>query len=189
MKLILASSSPRRQEILQSRGYAFTIDPADIDEAFDRSAPVGEAMLKLARQKAEAVQKRHPGDVVIGADTMVFLEGEPLGKPADAQAAKEMLRRLSGRSHAVYSAVAVLSPGADNSFVIKTDVKFYDLPDGLISRYVATGEPLDKAGSYAIQGKGALLVESVSGDYLNIVGLPMGELAKRLDALGIKPLD
>lgn len=189
MKLILASSSPRRQEILQSRGYAFTIDTADIDEVFDSSLPIEEAMRKLARQKAEAVQKRHPDDAVIGADTMVFLDGEPLGKPSDAEHAKEMLRKLSGRSHSVYSAVAMLAPEADISFVIKSDVKFYELSDGLISRYVATGEPLDKAGSYAIQGKGALLVESVSGDYLNIVGLPMGELAKRLDALGIKPLN
>lgn len=187
MKLVLASSSPRRVDILRFRGYEFTADPADIDEYFDRSIQAQEAMEKLAMSKAEAVRPRHPYDAVAAADTMVFLDGATLGKPDGPDGARKMLKRLSGRSHEVITGAALIWPGGAQTFSVITKVVFYSLSDAQIDRYVATGEPLGKAGSYAIQGGGSMLVERVEGDYLNIVGLPLGEMEKRLAALGIFP--
>jgi septum formation protein len=187
MNLILASSSPRRQEILRSRGYSFTIEAADIDEALDPQLPLTEAVTQTALRKAQKVQKNHPGDVIVGADTMVIIDGAALGKPVDGAQAAVMLKSLSGAWHQVVTGVAVLSPRGEKTFFVRTDVKFYELPDSLIAWYIATGEPLDKAGAYGIQGHGALLIEQVSGDYLNIVGLPMGELAKALAGIGMIP--
>lgn len=187
MKLVLASSSPRRVDILRFRGYEFTADPADIVEYFDRSLPVREAMEALALAKATAVAPRHPGDAVLAADTMVFLGGEPIGKPDGKNGAREMLRALSGRSHEVITGGALVWPDGKQTFSVVTTVVFYELTDAQIERYVASGEPLGKAGSYAIQGAGSMLVRYVEGDYLNIVGLPLGETEKHLSGLGIYP--
>jgi len=187
VKLILASSSSRRQEILSSLGYKFTVEAADIDETIDKNMTPQETVMGFAVEKAVRVQRKHPGDVVVGADTLVFLDGEALGKPEDGKKAAEMLRRLSGRHHEVFTGVAVLSLYGSEVFFARTYVRFYKLTDEFIARYIATGEPMDKAGAYGIQRFGTLLVEGIEGDYFNVVGLPAAELARRLDALGIRP--
>jgi len=182
MSLILASASPRRSEILKSAGLDFIVRASDIDEIFDESLPPGEAAARLAEQKARAVSCVD-ADTVIGADTVVVLGGTVLGKPRDEQNAAEMLRLLSGKTHAVYTGVCLLHGGAARTFYEPTDVVFYPLPEGEILDYVATGEPMDKAGAYGIQGKGARLVREIHGDYLNVVGLPLARLLRELRSL------
>ena len=183
-KIILASNSPRRREILTQGGYEYEVDAADIDENLGISDP---ALLveELSYKKALAITDRHPDSIVIGADTVVAIDGDILGKPADEADAKAMLKKLSGRTHQVMTGVSLLE--TDGSVIIKkvtfhavTDVTFYELSDDEIASYVATGEPMDKAGAYGIQGRGALLVERISGEYLNVVGLPLAALAQRL---------
>lgn len=187
MKLILASSSPRRQEILSSLGYVFTAEAADIDETIDKNMPPPQTVMDFAAAKAGSVHEKYPGDVVVGADTLVFLDGVALGKPNDEAQAAAMLRSLSGRRHEVFTGVAVLSRHGEETFFARTAVRFYELTDEFIARYIATGEPMDKAGAYGIQRYGALLVEGIEGDYFNVVGLPVAALSRRLDALGIRP--
>jgi septum formation protein len=187
MKLILASASPRRQELLCTLGYEFTAEVADVNETLEEKLPPHETVMRLALQKAEKVYENHPEDCVVGVDTLVFLDGEALGKPQGVEQAKEMLRRLSGRRHEVLSGVAILSPKGRETFFVRTGVRFYELSHELIARYAATGEPLDKAGAYGIQSLGALLVEGIDGDYFNVVGLPVAELARRLEKLGFRP--
>lgn len=167
-------------------GYTFEIDVADIEEIASETEP-GQMVAQLALQKAETVLSRHPDGLVVGADTLVFLEGKPLGKPAGKAQAAEMLRALSGRWHEVYSGVALVSSKSRESFFVRTGVKFYKLSDSMIDRYVASGEPLDKAGAYGIQRFGALLVEEIDGDYFNVVGLPVAPLAQNLEKYGICP--
>jgi septum formation protein len=187
MKLILASSSPRRQELLSALGYDFTAEAADIDETLEKRLSPPEAVMKLAERKAEEVYKNHPGDCVVGADTLVFLDGDALGKPEGPVQAREMLRRLSGRRHEVLSGAAIISPQGTEAFYVRTAVSFYELSEEFIERYLATGEPFDKAGAYGIQRFGALLVRGIEGDYFNVVGLPVAELARRLEGFGIRP--
>ena len=177
--LVLASASPRRQQLLTHAGYEFEVDPADVDESPLPHEEPGAYVERLARAKAEAVAARRGGAVVLGADTIVVLDDNLLGKPADADDARRTLRRLSGRMHAVITGVALVHDGVTNSGVATSTVWFRDLDDATIAAYVATGEPLDKAGSYAIQGGAAGFVEKVEGPFDNIVGLPLalvGEL-------------
>ena len=185
--LILASSSPRRQELLRLITPDYTVQAADFDERAV-SAPTPRALVeKLAVGKAQAVAASHPGDVVIGCDTVVDLDGAVLGKPAGPAEAKAMLRALSGRWHYAHTGVCVLQNGTAHSFVETTKVFFATLTDSEIDAYLATGEAYDKAGAYGIQGAGAVLIEGISGDYFNVMGLPVAKLARALRELCALP--
>lgn len=180
MGLILASGSPRRNEILRTAGYAFEIVPSGADENIAPCAP-GDYAAALAEKKAREVLARRPGDVVLGADTVVHLDGRILGKPRDEAQAEQMLAMLSGRVHEVYTGVSVVSQNAHESFYERTAVRFFSLTREEILAYVQTGEPMDKAGAYGIQGRGALLVEGIDGDFFNVMGLPVARLARVLE--------
>ena len=182
MNIVLASASPRRRELLQRAGVTFTVRVSDADEQISPDTPPHEAVMSLARQKAQAVAKSCPDDLVIGADTVVVYDGAILGKPADAADAVRMLRMLSGKTHTVYTGVCLLSPGKTETFFEQTQVTFYPLTQQEIEAYVATGEPMDKAGAYGIQGRGCTLVQGICGDYFNVVGLPVAALCRRLSA-------
>ena len=185
-KLILASASPRRAEILRTVGWPFEALPADTDE----SRRAGENALtyveRVARAKAEAVASRAPGATVLGADTVVVIENEILGKPRDDDDARRMLRLLQDRWHQVLTGVAIINgeTGASQIAHEVTEVRFAAMNEDEISWYVATGEPMDKAGAYAIQGQGARFVKEIRGDYFNIVGLPVRLLYELLVADG-----
>ena len=187
-KLVLASGSPRRQELLSMLGVDFKVIPPDIDENDVVGHTPVETVELAAWTKAQWVAKQLADGVVLGADTIVLLDtGEVLGKPLEAGAAMEMLFSLSGRSHQVVTGVALLDPSNDRMevFHVVTRVFFRQLSSDEIHRYVATGEPLDKAGAYGIQGKGSLLVERIEGCYFNVVGLPLPRLGEVLRDFGI----
>ncbi len=182
MKLILASGSPRRRELLTEVGIPFTVAPAEFDESSVSLQDPAEGVCALALGKARA-SRRTCGDdnaVYLGADTVVVLDGEAMGKPADEDDAFLTLRRLSGRAHSVYTSVALISGDQEEIFYEKTDVYFYELSDEEIREYIATGEPMDKAGSYGIQGRGRLLIRKIDGDYFTVVGLPVARVARAL---------
>lgn len=186
-EVVLASASPRRQELLRQVGVPFVVDPSDADERIPADWAIAEIAQRLAERKAQDVAARHAdADVVIGADTIVVLENTVLGKPRDAAEAAEMLARLSGRTHEVYTGYALVAPRRAQRIagVTCTRVRFRDLDDGEIARYVATQEPMDKAGAYAIQGLASLFVEAIEGDYFNIVGLPIVQVNLALRQLG-----
>jgi septum formation protein len=184
MKIVLASSSPRRIELLKRIGLDCAVDPADIDE--DAVEPSAGAAAVLSEQKARAVAPRHPnGTVVIAADTLVVCNGTVLGKPKSEGEAEDMLRLLSGRTHTVVTGVTVLQNGRALTRSELTDVTFRKLTEAEISAYAASGEPMDKAGGYGIQERGALLVERVEGDFYNVMGLPLCLLSKMLIAYGV----
>lgn len=185
MKLILASASPRRKELLGKLGVPFEVIVSDCDETLPEGIPSEEAAELLAVRKAAAVAKMHPDDVVIGADTTVLLDDVILGKPHDRAECCEMLHLLSGRQHKVVTGVAVFWDGHTASFSDETLVQFYPLTETEISAYADSGEPYDKAGAYGIQGQGALLVAGISGDYSNVVGLPVARLARQLRSFGL----
>ena len=172
--LILASGSPRRRELLGRMGYEFQICSPDVDEHV--SGHARDIVRTLAVRKARAAAERFDRGVIIASDTLVSLDGAPLGKPADAADAKRMLRALSGRSHMVYTAVAVAQNGHTDLRTVSTEVFFRPMCDAEIDRYVATGEPMDKAGAYGIQGLGSVYVEGIRGDYFNVMGLPVSTL-------------
>lgn len=173
-KLILASASPRRRELMEQTGISFTVIPADTDESVADGLPPKTMVKHLARQKALAVAAEHPDAVVLGADTVVAIDGEILGKPKDEEDARRMLRLLSGRKNCVHTGVCIVTPdGTAITFCETSHVTFRGLSPDAIERYIATGEPMDKAGAYAIQGEGAKLVRDYDGDYCNIVGLPV----------------
>ncbi len=179
MQLILASASPRRQELLKLFGIPFTIRVADIDETMDPAkAPFGEVG-RVSRLKAMAIP-RDPGDVVIAADTIVVCEGRVLGKPHSGAEAADMLRLLSGRDHQVMTGCTVLRDDTCKTFTEVTDLHFRPLRESEIARYVASGEPMDKAGAYGIQGGAALFCERMVGDYYNVMGLPVCRLGELL---------
>jgi septum formation protein len=181
--VVLASASPRRRELLRLVGIEHTVIPTDIDEAH----PPGEAPAvyaeRLAREKAGAIQRDDA--VVIGSDTIVVVDGDVLGKPRDHEQAAAMLRRLSGRAHVVMTAVAVAWRGRMLSAVEEVGVTFRALSDDEIRRYLETGEPMDKAGAYGIQGFGATIVDRVDGDYFAVMGLPLNRLVRLCRALGL----
>jgi septum formation protein len=174
-KLILASASPRRAEILRSVGWPFETLPALIDESREESERADAYVERIALAKAEAVAARGPGSLVLGADTVVVIDDQILGKPCDEGDANRMLRVLNGRRHQVLTGVALVDEVTGQSKVAHevTDVRFAQMSDEEINWYVATGEPMDKAGAYAIQGHGALFIKEIRGDYFNVVGLPV----------------
>ena len=179
MNLILASASPRRRELLGLFGIPFAIRAADIDEAMDPAKAPFDEVARVSRLKALATE-RQADDVVIAADTIVVCAGEVLGKPRDEADALRMLRLLSGRDHQVMTGVTVLQGENAVTFTEVTDLHFRDLSEKEIARYVATGEPMDKAGSYGIQGGAALFCTGMKGDYYNVMGLPVCALGQVL---------
>ncbi len=179
---ILASASPRRREICELADIPVEILPAPdgVEPPPDLTLSPQEAVLRVAKAKAEAVAKDHPDRTVIGADTTVWLNGEPLGKPRDAADASAMLRRLSGNTHQVITAVWVCSPHKSNGFHDTADVTFYPMSEEDIAAYIATNEPMDKAGSYGIQGKGMVYIETLHGDFYTVMGLSGAKLKRFL---------
>lgn len=174
-KLVLASRSPRRAEILNAVGWPFEMVAANIDESRFESEAAVPYVRRLAQAKAETVANNLPSGLVLGADTVVLIDEEILGQPRDAEDARRMLKLLSGRWHEVLTAVALLRAGESRSVVDheKTRVRFAEMSVAEIDWYVDTGEPMDKAGAYAVQGSAALFIEEIQGDYFNIVGLPV----------------
>lgn len=180
MSLILASSSPRRQELLKLITEDFTVCPVDADETLPDGMPVEMAAAFLADLKAKEAARLFPNDIVIGCDTIVILGGEIMGKPKDREDAHRMLRALSGESHSVLTGTSLYCGKQTSVFTTETLVTFYPLSDAEIEAYLNTGEPFDKAGAYGIQGKGSLLVREIEGDYFNVVGLPVAGLSRAL---------
>ena len=183
MNLILASQSPRRRELLQKLGHPFAVRVADIDEAMDPEKPPFDEVARVAGQKALAVE-RTAEDTVIAADTIVVCEGRTLGKPHTPGEARQMLRLLSGRDHQVMTGMAVLQGGRLETVTEVTDIHFRELTDREIDASVASGEPMDKAGAYGIQGGAALFAERLAGDYYNVMGLPVCRLTLMLRSFG-----
>lgn len=187
MNIILASGSPRRKEILEQAGYTFTVEVSRADENVDLDGMEPGAMVEeLSLRKATAVARAHKGEdddcKIIGSDTIVVLDGEVLGKPADEEDAAAMLRKLSGRYHEVYTGVAVLTIvegriHVREQFYECTRVRMREISEEEISAYIRTGEPMDKAGAYGIQGRAAIFISGIEGDYYNVVGLPICHLA------------
>jgi len=178
--LILASASPRRAELLRNAGIAFTVDPAHVPEQPLAGEPPIDYARRLAREKALAVFARHPDDVVLGADTVVVVDEHLLEKPADAADAARMLRLLSGRTHQVITGVCLLAPGFERTEAEVTQVTFAEIADEEIAAYIKTGEPMDKAGAYGIQGMTSRWVTGVAGCYFNVVGLPVARVYRLL---------
>lgn len=181
-RLILASASPRRQELLQDLSYPFDIVAADCEEYFNRSLPIASAIEQIARQKALTVWEQHPEAVVLGADTMVCYKDQMMGKPENREDAYRMLKQLSGKTHTVVSGVAIVWKGKTELFHEKTSVTFYELEEELLERYLDSNEPYDKAGAYGIQGMGKLFVRELRGDYFNVMGLPIAAVYRHLKA-------
>lgn len=180
--LILASKSPRRIELLKLAGFSYEIIPAVSEEKTDPSVTPCETVVSLACQKATEISAAHPEDTVIGADTIVVYDGEIMGKPVDSDDAFRMLKNLSGNIHSVYTGVCIIKGERRYAFYEETKVEFYPLSDEEIKEYIATGEPMDKAGAYGIQEKGSLLVKRIDGDYFNVVGLPLSRLVREFKA-------
>ncbi|MTT31329.1 septum formation inhibitor Maf [Terrilactibacillus sp. BCM23-1] len=182
-KLILASNSPRRKELLDKTGFPYKIVVSEINEKLNENFTPEENVKSLAEQKAEAVSLNYPDAVIIGADTMVCVDNVSLGKPKNEQEAKQMLKRLSGRIHTVMTGVCIKSNDITLSFVEKTDVAFYDLTDEEINNYISTGDSFDKAGAYGIQGQGALFVKRINGDFFSVMGLPVARVYRELKSI------
>ena len=178
--LILASASPRRRELLALSGYEFSVIPSEADETVKGWLSVESLTEELALRKARDIAKQYPSDVVIGSDTVVAIDGEILGKPKDKADAKRMLRRLSGRVHTVATGVAIISETGEEIFSKSAKVEFYELSEEEIKAYVESGESEGKAGAYAIQGLGALLIKGIEGDFYTVMGLPIAALCRRL---------
>jgi len=186
-QLILASASPRRRELLENLGLMFSVEVADIVERPNVHETPQQFVLRAAKEKAQAISRYHPDAWVIGADTVVLLDNLILGKPVDAGEAQQLLTRLAGRWHEVLTGFCLCRKDDPhlNASVVTTAVKFVDFDVSVATAYVQTGEPLDKAGAYGIQGKGGFLVERINGSYSNVVGLPLAEVIQALLQLGI----
>lgn len=189
-KIILASASSRRRELLEQGGIPFTVIPSQAEEKITTEQP-GQAVEELSYLKCSDIYEKSLGDVlVIGADTVVASEGKILGKPSSQKDAVKMLQSLQGREHEVYTGVTIMArEGNENrkkTFHEKTKVVFYPMSDEEIRSYVNTGEPMDKAGAYGIQGKSAVFIKEISGDYNNVVGLPLARLYQELKNMGIE---
>ena len=188
MRLILASSSPRRKEILSLLGLPFDVVSPGIEEVFLVSRSPTDEAVYWALEKARVVHRLHPDAIVIGSDTVIDLEGKTIGKPAGRDDAVRILSLLVGRTHAVVTAVAAALPDGNERAAIETTiVRMHPASKEILLRYVATGEPLDKAGAYSLQGEGRQLIDSVEGDYLAAVGLPLRAVAGLLREAGIRP--
>ncbi len=174
--MILASASPRRREILDLMGFAYTVEPAKTELPPDLTLSPEDAVLRVARGKAEEIAEHHPNEVVLGADTVVVVDGTILGKPKDSQDAKAMLRRLSGREHRVITAVWLCDGERSEGFSDSASVIFLPMTEDEIDAYVASGEPMGKAGAYAIQGRGMRHIRGIHGDFYTVMGLPSGHL-------------
>ncbi len=185
--LILASQSPRRVDLLQKAGYVFETIPAEVEEAMDDCLAPPELTCANATLKARHVARKRPAALVLGADTLVYLDGRPLGKPAGMEEAAGMITSLAGRTHQVCTGVALVGEeaGIDRQFHVITDVTFRSLTETQIRDYLTKINPLDKAGGYAAQDHGSIVIEDVAGSWTNVVGLPMDEVANHLSALGI----
>jgi septum formation protein len=171
--IVLASASPRRRQLLEMLHIPFEVEPSGIDEVVRPGEAPRDYVLRVAREKGEAVAGRRPGALVLAADTEVVLDGEVLGKPADPAGAVAMLQRLQGRTHQVLTAVAVASGGRLQHALDVSAVTFRSTDAATLAAYVATGEPLDKAGAYAVQGMGGVLIERIEGDVFGVMGLPI----------------
>lgn len=183
-RIVLASQSPRRQELIANITEDFEVVVSKAEEILPEGIAPEAVPAYLACLKAEAVAADRPDDTVIGADTVVILDGEILGKPRDKDDAVRMLRALSGRVHTVVTGCAVYQGGSRITFSELTRVEFYPLGDREILEYIATGEPFDKAGAYGIQGRGCVLVKRIEGDFFNVMGLPVARLKRELEAIG-----
>ena len=190
MKLVLASSSPRRRELLQNMGLELQIVSPECEEIMDAAMEAGELVKKLSAEKARDVEKRTGSDsFIVAADTVVVIDGEILGKPADEAEAAEMLRKLSGRAHTVFTGVALLKGGTLLSDFEQTRVFFGPLSERKISAYIKSGEPMDKAGAYGAQGIGSVFIEKIDGDFFNVMGLPLYLLAKMFEKMGVSLIE
>ena len=178
--IILASASPRRKEILELADLKFDVMPSDAQEITTKTAP-NEVVMELASIKAKDIYKKsEKQSMVVGADTVVAYQGQILGKPADEADAKRMLTMLSGQTHEVYTGVCVIEDGKTKTSYEETKVTFYEISDEQIDRYIKTGEPMDKAGSYGIQGKAAVFIKGIEGDYYNVVGFPIARFLQEI---------
>ena len=179
MKIVLASKSPRRSEILKSAGISFTVRVADADETIPDGTKPADAVVFLAARKAMAVT-RTDDELVLGADTVVVLDDKILGKPKDKEDAYNMIKSLSGRVHSVFTGVCAIGNGLSMTFAEETKVEFYSLSDEEINTYINTDEPYDKAGAYGIQGLASKFIRGIEGDYFNVVGLPMSAIYQKI---------
>ncbi len=179
MKLVLASKSPRRSEILKNAGIDFVVRTADADETIPNGTKPEYAVVFIAARKAMAVE-REKDELVLGADTVVVLDGEILGKPKDKDDAYNMIKKLSGRVHSVFTGVCAIADGFSMTFSEETRVEFYNLSDEEINTYINTDEPYDKAGAYGIQGLASKFIRGIDGDYFNVVGLPMSAIYQKI---------
>ena len=178
--IILASKSPRRNQLMKMVGLEFECIPSDAEEVIPEGLGSEKIAEYLSSLKAEDVFSSHPKGTVIGSDTVVYIDGEILGKPKDKNEAFEMLKKLSGRRHTVFTGVTIINARGKRSFTSATDVYFYPLSDKEIWDYIETGEPMDKAGAYGIQGIGAVLIEKISGDYFTVMGFPVAMVVRNL---------
>ncbi len=189
MAIILGSQSPRRRELLEKLDLPFTILTADIDETVRPELTPAQAVADISARKAAAILRQaSEDDLVITADTIVVLDGQIMGKPHSPEEAEQMLSSLSGRTHQVYTAVTLHSHARQKTKVACTQVTFRPLDPTEIRAYIASGEPMDKAGAYGIQGRGAVLVSHLEGDYFNVMGLPLCTLCRMLRSFGVKVL-
>lgn len=178
--IILASASPRRKEILELADLKFDIMPSNAEEITTKRAP-NEVVMELASIKAKDIyDKSDKQSMIVGADTVVAYQGQILGKPADETDAKRMLSMLSGQTHEVYTGVCIIEDGKTKTFYEETKVTFYKISDKQIDHYIKTGEPMDKAGSYGIQGKAAVFIKGIEGDYYNVVGFPIARFLQEI---------
>lgn len=178
--IILASASPRRKEILELADLKFDVMPSDAQEITTKTAP-NEVVMELASIKAKDIYKKsEKQSMIVGADTVVAYQGQILGKPTDEADAKRMLTMLSGQTHEVYTGVCVIEDGKTKTFYEETKVTFYEISDEQIDHYIKTGEPMDKAGSYGIQGKAAVFIKGIEGDYYNVVGFPIARFLQEI---------
>ncbi len=184
---VLASASPRRREMLAGVGLDFLVEAAAIDEQVLPGEGPEPFVLRIAEEKARVVAQRHPGRWVLAADTVVVLEGQILGKPADAEEAVGMLTRLAGQWHEVWTGFCLGQTGCEGEVcrAVSTEVRFAELPAAVIRAYVNTGDPLDKAGGYGIQSLGGFMVAAIAGSYSNVVGLPLAEVLAALSKVGV----
>lgn len=190
MDVILASSSPRRRALLEQMGLRFAVVPSDADETLRPGLPPQQAAGELARRKAAVIAEQYPQALVIAADTLVAVDGVLLGKPLDTQDAADMLRHLSGREHEVVTGLCVVWQGRQHVACESTAVRFDTLREEEIDRYIRTGEPMDKAGAYGIQGRAGVFVSGIRGCYYNVMGLPLARLkALLMEALGMEQYD
>lgn len=189
-KIVLASASPRRKEILETAGISFLVDPSGYEELLDPAVPPHTLARRLSREKALAVAGKYHDAIIIAADTFIAFRGRLLGKPHTPAEARRMLALLNGRPHSVITGYTVLDTGTGKriSRSVETIVWFRRMTRREINSYVATGEPIDKAGAYAIQGRGAVIVKKIEGDYLNVVGLPLYDLAESLKKFSVRIL-